>query len=75
MLRPRFGSYRSSHLTGATLDISKRFMMPAHQDWVRDVLYHLHRRRVVHAVEEFSQPCFHVMVYKSYRGYVRSLKS
>jgi hypothetical protein len=69
------GAYRSSHLTGATLDISKRFMAPVHTDWMRRVLYHLHQRKVIHAVEEFRQPCFHVMVHKSYRDYVRSLIS
>lgn len=70
-----FGASRSSHLTGATLDISKRFMAPLHKQWVRNVLYHLHQRRLILAIEEFHQPCFHVMVHKSYRGYVRRLQS
>jgi hypothetical protein len=72
---PAFGPERSSHLTGATLDISKRFMQARHAEWLRRVLYQLHERRVIYAVEEFGQPAFHVMVHKSYRVYVRNLSS
>ena len=67
------GPLRSSHLTGATLDISKRFMAPAHVQWMRRVLWSLRERDVLYALEEFSQPCFHVMVYRSYADYVRGL--
>ncbi len=67
------GPLQSSHLTGATLDISKRFMKPAHVAWMRRVLYSLRERDVLYALEEFSQPCFHVMVYRSYTDYVRGL--
>jgi hypothetical protein len=69
------GPLRSSHLTGATLDISKRFMTRAHVQWMRRVLYDLRQRDVLYALEEFSQPCFHVMVYRSYKDYVRALAS
>lgn len=72
---PASGSTRSSHLTGATLDISKRFMKPEHTEWMRFVLHRLHQRKVIHAIEEFRQPTFHVMVNKSYLQYVRSLTS
>lgn len=64
------GSYRSSHLTGATLDISKHSMSPAGQKWMRRVLAGLARGGYLYAVEEFQQPCFHVMVYPAYQGYV-----
>jgi Family of unknown function (DUF5715) len=67
------GSARSSHLTGATVDISKRWMSPAAQDWMRAVLYSLRRQGHVYAVEEFEQPTFHVMVYKSYPEHVKRL--
>jgi Family of unknown function (DUF5715) len=70
---PALGPERSSHLTGATLDISKRFMKPRHKEWMRRVLYRLNEEDVIHAIEEFRQPTFHVMVYRSYRKYVRSL--
>lgn len=67
------GSERSSHLTGATLDISKRDMSPEAQRWMRDVLYSLRRAGYLYAVEEFEQPTFHVMVYRSYPQYVQRL--
>jgi hypothetical protein len=64
------GPTRSSHLTGATLDISKRFMTAAQIQWMRRVLRQLHDRQVLYAVEEFAQPCFHVMVHRGYEDYV-----
>ncbi len=67
------GSLRSSHLTGATVDISKRWMSPAAQDWMRAVLYSLRRQGYVYAVEEFEQPTFHIMVYRNYPQYVKRL--
>ncbi len=69
------GPLRSSHLTGATIDISKRFLKRPHLEWMRRVLYDLRERRVLYALEEFGQPCFHVMVYRSYLEYVRGLSS
>lgn len=60
------GPMRSSHLTGATVDISKRFMTAAERRWMRDVLYSLRESGYVYAIEEFGQPTFHVMVYRSY---------
>ncbi len=69
------GSRRSSHLTGATLDISKRFMRGPHLAWMRRVLYSLHQQGSIYAVEEFRQPCFHVMVGRSYVEYVRDITS
>lgn len=67
------GPERSSHLTGATIDISKRFMSPAEQQWMRDTLYSLREAGYVYAIEEFWQPTFHVMVYRSYSRYVHRL--
>jgi hypothetical protein len=68
------GSQRSSHLTGATLDISKRFMTPKGENWMRDVLYTLKQRGYLYAVEEFEQPTFHIMIYPDYTEYVAQLK-
>jgi hypothetical protein len=70
---PAVGPDRSSHLTGATLDMSKRFMKANQAGWMRDVLCNLHSRQVIYAVEE--RAAFHVMVHKSYRDYVLSLES
>ncbi|MDE3155045.1 MAG: hypothetical protein KGN76_08070, partial [Acidobacteriota bacterium] len=72
---PASGDDASTHLTGATLDISKRFMTYAEQRWMRRVLSQLRRRRVLYAIEEFYQPCFHVMVFRNYADYVREITS
>lgn len=64
------GPDRSSHLTGATLDISKRFMPPRGQQWMRNVLFRLKKSGYLYAIEEFQEPTFHVMVYPTYRQYV-----
>jgi len=69
-----YGSRRSSHLTGATLDISKNGMTRAGINWMREVLYSLRQKGYVYAVEEFSQPTFHIMVYKNYPEYVAGLQ-
>lgn len=68
------GSHRSSHLTGATLDISKRYMTRAGENWMRDTLYALRQRGYIYAIEEFEQPTFHIMIYRNYTEYVARLK-
>ncbi len=68
------GPRRSSHLTGATLDISKATMSAAEQEWMRGVLASLKQRGYLYAVEENQQPTFHIMVYRNYPQYVKSLK-
>jgi hypothetical protein len=68
-----YGPRRSSHLTGATLDISKNGMSSREIAWVRMVLHTLKQRGYVYAVEEFEQPTFHIMVYKNYQEHVASL--
>ncbi|MDE3138058.1 MAG: hypothetical protein KGL59_15860 [Acidobacteriota bacterium] len=64
------GPDRSSHLTGATLDISKRFMPAGGEQWMRRELFRLKQSGCLYAIEEFHQPTFHVMVYPNYRQYV-----
>jgi hypothetical protein len=68
-----YGLRRSSHLTGATLDISKRGMSRAERNWMRRVIYTLKKKGYLYGVEEFYQPTFHVMVYRNYPEYVRGL--
>lgn len=63
------GARRSSHLTGATVDISKRFMNGGEKSWMRRVLYSLRQRGYLYAIEEFRQPAFHIMVYQNYQQY------
>lgn len=67
------GSGRSVHLTGAALDISKRFMSASGVRWVRQVLFSLKKAGYLYAIEEFEEPNFHIMVYPTYREYVARL--
>jgi hypothetical protein len=67
-----FGARRSSHLTGATLDISKRGMTASAHRWMTKVIYSLREKGYLYAVEEFAQPVYHVMVYRNYRTYVKN---
>ncbi len=69
-----YGPRRSSHLTGATLDISKKGMGPRELAWMRRVLHSLKQKGYLYAVEEFQQPTFHVMVYRNYPKYVAALQ-
>lgn len=64
------GPRRSSHLTGATLDISKAGMSAEQIEWMRGVLHALKEQGYLYAVEEFSQPTFHIMVFRNYTDYV-----
>jgi len=68
---PAYGPKRSSHLTGATLDISKVGMTDVEVDWMRQVLSSLSQDGCVYAIEEFNQATFHVMVLKKYLDCVR----
>jgi Family of unknown function (DUF5715) len=63
------GDDRSSHLTGATLDISKHSMTWREKKWLRRELIELEQNGYLYAIEEFHQPCFHVMVFPNYRDY------
>ena len=49
------GPKRSSHLTGATLDISKKGMKAAEVAWMRNVLHSIKGKGYLYAVEEFGQ--------------------
>jgi hypothetical protein len=69
------GPLRSSHLTGATVDISKRNLTGGSISWMRNVLYSLREKQYLYAIEEFRQPTFHVMVFRSYEDYVKGRKS
>jgi hypothetical protein len=63
------GADRSTHLTGATLDISKKLMDYRGVLWMRSMLIHLREQGYLYAIEEFQEPCFHVMVFPTYRDY------
>lgn len=72
---PARGESRSTHLTGASVDISKHPHSKREIYWLRQVLRRLTRQGFLHAIEEFHQPHFHVMVFRRYRSYARALTS
>lgn len=72
---PALGPTRSTHLTGASVDLSKVPHSEAELQWLRVVLRRLTRRGLVSAIEEFAQPHFHVMVFRRYAAYGRALSS
>lgn len=59
--------YPSAHLTGATIDITKNGMTSQQVLWMRQQLKPLHKK-TIYVVEEFRQPCFHIMVYQKPKG-------
>ncbi|HSE94766.1 MAG TPA: DUF5715 family protein [Methylomirabilota bacterium] len=72
---PAAGRRRSTHLTGAAVDISKRPHTAPEIRWLRAVLARLEGQGLLLAIEEFAQPHFHVMVLPRYLAYARSLTS
>jgi hypothetical protein len=71
---PPDGPGRSSHLTGASVDLSKVEHSERELDWLRTILRRLAGRGVVSPIEEFVQPHFHVMVFRQYVEYARRLR-
>lgn len=57
---------QSSHLTGATIDISYKNMSPKARRWLEKKLLILERKGLVEATKERRSYCFHVMVFPSY---------
>jgi hypothetical protein len=72
---PARGPRRSSHLTGASVDIATRPHTGPEILWLRTVLGRLARSGVVLAIEEVVQPHFHVMVFPAYTAYARSVRA
>jgi len=71
---PASGRNQSSHLTGATLDISKALMSPAEKEWMREQLVTLREKGHLYGIEEHQQPTFHIMVYKQYAAQDKTLR-
>ncbi len=63
---PARGAGASTHLTGASVDLSKVEHSDVEIAWLRLVLGRLTARGLVSAIEEFAQPHFHVMVFRAY---------
>lgn len=72
---PVRGPMRSTHLTGGAVDISKRQLSELEINWLRTVLQRLTADALVHAIEEFNEPHFHVLVRRRYGAYSRTLAS
>lgn len=70
---PATGPLASSHLTGATIDITKKGMSRAQRRWMRKELLKLERQGIVLATEEHGQAVFHIMVSRRYSK-VRALR-
>ncbi len=70
-----YGEKRSLHLTGSSLDISKKNLRSRERSWMRRVLTSLKGKGYLFPVEEFRQPNFHVMVYRNYPEYVNKQKA
>ena len=60
------GETASPHLTGASLDISKRWMSRGQLQWMRNYLLALQNTGLIDVEEEFRQRVFHITVYKAY---------
>lgn len=69
-----YGKRRSSHLTGATVDIATKNMSRAELAWMRRWLLFLESRGYIEAVQEHWQPCFHIMVFDTYPGAVQEAR-
>lgn len=63
---PARGAIASTHLTGASVDLSKVEHSDVELAWLRLVLGRLTAQGLVSAIEEFAQPHFHVMVFRAY---------
>lgn len=63
---PARGAVASTHLTGASVDLSKVEHSDVELAWLRLVLGRLTARGLVSAIEEFAQPHFHVLVFRAY---------
>jgi hypothetical protein len=72
---PARGPILSTHLTGAAVDVGKASLSARELAWLRTVLHRLTARELVHAVEEFNEPHFHVLVRRQYGTYARTLAS
>ncbi len=72
---PAHGPVQSTHLTGAAVDVSRRFMSDDQVAWARTVLWRLKERDLIDVAEEFREPHFHVLVRRGYGTYGPTLAS
>jgi uncharacterized protein YcbK (DUF882 family) len=60
------GENRSSHLTGATIDLARRNMTITEEKWLGKKLLSLEKQKLIEATKERKQACFHLMVFSRY---------
>lgn len=63
---PATGKLRSTHLTGATVDISFEDMSPDEMKWADSELKSLMRQNKIYYIREKTGGCYHIMVFPSY---------
>ena len=63
---PESGETASTHLTGVTVDISKRGMTRKQHQWLEAYMMPLKDMGLIDPVEERRQPVFHVVVFDRY---------
>ncbi len=63
---PQEGDTASTHLTGVTLDISKRGLTRKQHDWINQYFLPMRDAGVIDPIEERRQPVFHVVVFEGY---------
>ena len=62
---PEAGETASTHLTGVTVDLSRRGLSKSEYQWMLNYLMPLHEAGLVEPIEE-RQPVLHIVVYEKY---------
>jgi hypothetical protein len=63
---PEMGETASTHLTGVTLDFSKRGLTRKEHDWINQYFLPIRDAGMIDPIEERRQPVFHVVVFEGY---------
>lgn len=63
---PQDGETASTHMTGMTVDISKRGLSKAQHKWIEEYFLPFRDEGIIDPIEERRQPVFHVTVYQTY---------
>ena len=63
---PQEGDTASTHLTGVTIDISKRGLTRKQHQWIEQYFLPMRNAGVIDPIEERRQPVFHVVVFEGY---------
>jgi len=69
---PEAGETVSTHLTGVTVDISKRGLTRKEHAWVEQYFLPMRNAGVIDPIEERRQPVFHVVVFEGYTDWADS---